>query len=51
MGELFEWGYQILLCLVFKSSLHVCITSFPFASTKEQQQEILKPNGKGTALT
>lgn len=36
---------------VFKSSLRVCITSLLFASTKEQQQETLKPNGKGIALT
>lgn len=36
---------------VFKSSLRVCIASFPFASAKEQQQETLKSNGKGIALT
>lgn len=34
---------------VFKSSLSGCITSSLFASTRQQQQETLKPHGKGRA--
>lgn len=36
---------------VFKSSFKVCLSFFPFASKKHQQEEIPKEHGEGIAPT